>query len=90
MKRKLTLNLDGETGETLRMLAQTTGFSPEMTAVYCIRLVGACVRDGLIDDVPARAWPAQAQALTGTETGGKVIAFGAPREKRAEGGESRA
>ena len=53
-----------------------------MAAVYAIRLVSACVEEGLISDVPARAWPREAQLLTGT--GGKVIEFYARREKNAK------
>lgn len=82
MGRRVTLNLDGETLEKLDALAESLGFSQEMAAVYAIRLVSACVEEGLLVDVPARAWPREAQLLTGT--GGKVIEFYARREKNAE------
>lgn len=78
MGRKVTLDLDRDVYETLDALADSLGFSQEAAAEYAIRLVGACVREGLIEDIPARAWPGEAQLLTGT--GGKVIAF--PRRKK--------
>ena len=82
---RVTLNLDAQTQEKLLALADSLGYPPEMAAIYAIRLVSACVEEGLIEDVPARAWPREAQLLTGT--GGKVIAFDAPREKEtAENG----
>ena len=73
MGRKVTLNLDADTRERLSELAGALGCSDELAAIYAVRLVSACVREGLIEDVPARAWPTEAQLLTGT--GGKVIAF---------------
>lgn len=79
MQRRITLELMEDTYEELLELSQAVGFSPEMTAEYAIRLVSACVREGLIDDVPARAWPKEAQLLTGT--GGKVIDFAPARKK---------
>ena len=82
MGRRVTLNLDGETLDKLDALAESLGFSQEMAAVYAIRLVSACVEEGLLADVPARAWPREAQLLTGT--GGKVIEFYARREKNAK------
>ena len=51
-----------------------------MTAEYAIRLVSACVQEGLIADVPARAWPQEARLLTGTH--GKVIDLEPVRAKR--------
>ena len=82
MGRRVMLNLDGETLDKLDALAESLGFSQEMAAVYAIRLVSACVEEGLLADVPARAWPQEAQLLTGT--GGKVIEFYARREKNAK------
>jgi len=73
MGRKVTLDLDQDVYDTLTALADLLEFEREAAAEYAIRLVGACVREGLIEDVPARAWPREAQLLTGT--GGKVIAF---------------
>ena len=68
MGRKVTLNLDADTRERLSELAGALGCSDELAAIYAVRLVSACVREGLIDDVPARAWPSQAQPLTGGDT----------------------
>ena len=79
MGRKVTLDLDRDVYETLTVLADSLGFTKEAAAEYAVRLIGACMREGLIEDVPARAWPKEAQLLTGT--GGKVLAF--PRRMRA-------
>ena len=73
MGRKVTLDLDRDAYDTLTALADSLGFTREAAAEYAVRLIGACVREGLIDDVPASAWPKEAQLLTGT--GGKVLAF---------------
>ena len=79
VRREITLNLSAEAYEELIQLSDSLGFSPELTAEYAIRLVGACAREGLIADTPLRAWPAsvrgEAQALRQTGTGGKVLAF---------------
>ena len=85
MEHRVTLKLDGQTLERLDALAQSLGFTRELAAVYAIRLVSACVEEGLIADIPARAWPREAQLLTGT--GGKVIEFCARREKNAKDGD---
>ena len=82
MGRRVTLDLDEQTLDKLDALADSLGFTQEMAAIYAIRLVSACVEEGLIDDEPARAWPKEAQLLTGT--GGKVIEFYARREKNAK------
>ena len=46
---------------------------------YAVRLVNACVREGLLTDVPERLWPDEAKdgvsALSETGTQGKVIEF---------------
>ena len=60
---KVTLNLDADTYEKLEGLAGALGCSDELAAIYAVRLVSACVREGLIEDVPARAWPKEAQPL---------------------------
>lgn len=78
MRRKLTIELETDTQKQLDMLSSSLGYPPELAAVYAIRLVSACIREGLIDDVPARAWPKEAQLLTGT--GGKVISFAQSRK----------
>ena len=67
MGRKVTLNLDADTQERLCELSDALGCSNELAAIYAVRLVSACVREGLIDDVPARAWPKEAQPLVGGE-----------------------
>ena len=85
MEENITITLTGETAQMLRLLSDSLGFTPEMTAEYAIRLVAACAREGLIADTPLRAWPqdvrGEAQALRGTGTGGKVLAF--PQRERA-------
>ena len=73
MGRTLTLRLDAQTDAQLEALSEALGFSREMAAVYAIRLIGACMREGLLEDVPARAWPKEAGLLTAAM--GKVIAF---------------
>ena len=85
MGRTVTLRLDAQTGAQLDALSDALGFSEEMAAVYAIRLVGACMREGLLEDMPARAWPREADVLTAAM--GKVIAF--PFVKAADA-ESRA
>jgi len=65
MGYEVMLNLDADTRERLAQLADSLGCSEELAAVYCVRLVSACVREGLIEDVPARAWPQEAQPLAG-------------------------
>lgn len=80
---ELTLELTQDTEEGLGELAQSLGFSREMAAVYAIRLVTACMREGLLADVPPVVWPEQTR-MTGT--GGKVLAFRTP-QKNARNGE---
>ena len=88
MEEKITLCLTGEAAQELLRLSDSLGFTPEMTAEYAIRLVAACAREGLIADTPLRAWPqdvrGEAQALRGTGTGGKVLAF---TRREPDGGE---
>ena len=79
MGRRVTLDLDRDVDETLTELADALGFTREAAVEYAVRMIGACMREGLIADVPARAWPKEAQLMTGT--GGKVIAF--PQMRRA-------
>ena len=90
MEEKITIELTGEAAQLLMLLSDSLGFTPEMTAEYAIRLVAACAHEGLIADTPLRAWPeearGEAQALRGTGTGGKVLAFRAP-QKNARNGE---
>ena len=65
MGRKITLNLDADTQKKLAQLGDALGYSQEYAAIYAVRLVSACMREGLMDSVPARAWPEEAQALVG-------------------------
>ena len=83
MTTELTLELTQDTDEGLDELAQSLGYSREMAAVYAIRLVTACMREGQLSDVPPVAWPERPR-MTGT--GGKVLAFRAP-QKNARNGE---
>ena len=73
MGKSILLRLDAQTDMQLEALSQALGFSKEMAAVYAVRLVSACMREGLIEDVPMRAWPEEAQMLKTAM--GKVIAF---------------
>ena len=80
MGNSIRLRLDEETDSQLEMLSSALGFSKEMAAVYAIRLVGACMREGLIRDVPARAWPQEARELAGSN----VLVFPAEKAAKAE------
>ena len=88
MEENITITLTGETAQMLRLLSDSLGFTPEMTAQYAIRLVAACAHEGLNADTPLRAWPeevrGEAQALRGTGTGGKVLAFTRREPETAE------
>lgn len=77
MDRKLTLRLTPEDAKELAHLCAAVGFPPELAAIYAVRLVSACVREGLFADMPSRAWPKEAQlpGLFDTGTGGKVLSF---------------
>ena len=83
MGRKVTLNLDADTRERLSELAGALGCSDELAAIYAVRLVSACVREGLIDDVPARAWPKEVQPLV--DGGARVLEM--PQRKSAAQGD---
>ena len=76
MAMEMTLRLTGEDAKELSCLCAAVGLGPEMAAIYAIRLVSACVREGLIADMPG-AWPQEAclEGLFDTGTGGKVLAF---------------
>ena len=82
MGRTIMLGLDAQTDAQLDAIGEALGFSREMAAVYAIRLVGACMREGLIEETPARAWPREADLLTAAT--GKVIAFPHARAADAE------
>lgn len=81
MGRKLSFEFTQDTRQELAFLAESLGFSEELAAVYAIRLVSACVREGLLTDVPARAWPREAQPPRPGGAQGKVLAF-APKCER--------
>jgi hypothetical protein len=83
MGRKVTLNLDADTEKKLLQLADALGYPPDLAAVYAVRLVSACMREGLIHDMPARAWPEEAKALTGG--GARVLRM--PMKKSAAQGD---
>ena len=83
MGRKVTLNLDADTEKKLAALAAQLGYSREMTAIYAVRLVSACVREGLLDGAFSQAWPGEAQPLAG---GARVLRL--PRKKSAARGDS--
>lgn len=83
MGRKVTLNLDADTEKKLAALAGHLGYSREMAAIYAVRLVSACVREGLISDVPCGAWPREAQRLVCG--GARVLEM--PRKKNAAQGD---
>ena len=76
MGMELKLTLTGEDARELSHLCAAVGFPPEVAAIYAIRLVSACVREGLFADMPG-AWPEEAQipGLFDTGTGGKVLDF---------------
>lgn len=77
MPRPITLTKEAD--EELTLMAKTLGFSREDAVHYAARLLNACVREGLLTDVPERLWPAEAEEafcrLRSTGTQGKVIAF---------------
>ena len=81
MRATHTLRLPQDAYEELQTLSDTLGFPPELAAVYAIRLVGACIREGLLTDVPGRAWPQEArpQSVLG---GGGVIPFPGKAQKK--------
>ncbi|MFR8178022.1 MAG: hypothetical protein ACLVB5_13495 [Christensenellales bacterium] len=64
-------------GDELLTLSETIGYPPEAALSYAVRLVNACIREGLLTDVPARAWPEEARMERG-----KVIEF--PGAKKTE------
>ena len=77
MRPTITMEIRRETYEELLTLADTLGYPPEAAMSYAVRLVNACIREGLLTDVPARAWPQEARVDRG-----KVIAF--PGAKKTE------
>lgn len=70
-----TVKLTGDAYEELLFLADTLGFPPDLAALYAVRLVAACYREGLIGDEPSGAWPAQARRESVCGEGARVLAF---------------
>ena len=81
MREKLALELEGEDSRELSFLAASLGYSRQAAALYAVRLVSACIREGLIEDVPLCAWPEEAAPMYGA--GGKLIDF--PGKKAEKG-----
>ena len=82
MGQKVTLDLDRDVYDTLTALADSLRFTREAAAEYAIRMIGACMREGLLEDVPARAWPQEANLLTAAV--GRVIDFPCAKAAEAE------
>lgn len=85
MGRKITLNLDADTERKLTALAAHLGYSREMAAIYAVRLISACMREGLLDGALSCAWPEEAQPFSARA---RVLEM--PRRKSAAQGETRA
>ena len=77
MRPKITMEIGQATYDELLTLSETIGYPPEAALSYAVRLVNACIREGLLTDVPARAWPEEAHMDRG-----KVIEF--PSAKKTE------
>ena len=77
MPTRLTLTKEME--REINLLADSLGYSREAAMYYAVRLVNACVREGLLTDMPETLWPDEAQdgirALSGAGSQGKVIEF---------------
>ena len=73
------LTLTKEMDKELTLLADSMGYTREAALYYAVRLVNACVREGLLTDTPETLWPDEAHdgifALGGANTQGKVIEF---------------
>lgn len=72
MERTVTIKLEKSDCEALDRLSAWTGFTPDAAALYAVRLIDACIREGLLDGEMAYAWPQEAQR---TSEDGRVIAF---------------
>ena len=77
MRPKVTMEMEQATYDELLTLSETIGYPPEAALSYAVRLVNACIREGLLTDVPARAWPEEARRERG-----RVIEF--PGAKKTE------
>lgn len=78
MRAKVTMEITQEASEELEALSGYLGWPQEAALLYALRLVNACIREGLIGDVPGRAFPGQG-------TGGKVLAFPARKAQDGDG-----
>ena len=81
---RLSLELDHGLCDALDAVAAHTGMPREMAAQYAVRLVAACIREGLLEEEPSRAWPQEAHAAPG-----RVIAFPARRARRRRSADGR-
>lgn len=86
MSPRINLKMSEEGVKEILDLSAALGFPPEMAVEYAVRLVNACIREGLLTDTPSRAWPAEAdrESLRGAEAGGKVIDFPGADQKTAQ------
>ena len=77
MIREITLRLTPEDARRLAYLSASVGFGPETVAIYAVRLMSACMREGLFAEPFRDAWPDETHlpGLFDTGTGGKVLAF---------------
>ena len=84
MRATHTIKLAKDAYEELQSLSETLGFPPELAATYAIRLVSACIREGLLTDVPSRAWPPEADPGSAVRADGRILAFpGSAQRRRA-------
>lgn len=77
MRPKITMEIGQATYDELLTLSETIGYPPEAALSYAVRLVNACIREGLLTDVP----PARGRRKR-TMDQGKVIEF--PGAKKTE------
>ena len=82
MRATHTIKLTQDTYEELQNLSDTLGYPPALAATYAIRLVSACYREGLLSDVPGRAWPPEAKKESVVNPDSRVITFPGGASKR--------
>ena len=82
MRATHTIKLTQDTYEELQNLSDTLGYPPALAATYAIRLVSACYREGLLSDVPGRAWPPEARPGSVMNADSRVIVFPGGASKR--------
>ena len=80
MGEKLLLELDGRDSQELAFLASSLGFPRQAAALYAVRLVSACIREGLIDDIAMDAWPKEAEPMYISR--GKLLDFRGKKAKK--------